>query len=872
MAPRRSDKGSGSSGSTEKKSSTKKSSAKKKSSSSKKVTAKKKSSSSSKKATTKKPSKAATSSKKAPSGKKPSTRKKSSKAGKASAKKSSARTSGSAPAPRKKGSWVRWLGFEAGTLLLGVALGSGIAGYSLWRRAQGDVDAWVARAPNPNPAVVWSAPVRLEVGQPLDLEAVAEDLIAAGYARVGQVDGPDQVHVAGDTLEAWTGSWTGPGTLTEGKIRVRVVNGRVAATAPDVVVLRPTPLARLGDLEKARTPVDLDTTSPWVEKAVLAMEDARFREHGGIDPLGIVRAVLHNMSATGPMHGGSTLTQQLAKNLFLTQERTAQRKVREAFFAAALESRFSKDELLETYLGEVYLGQVSGVPVNGVEQAARAWFGVGAERLTLAQSAIIGGVISAPNAYSPVRHPERAKERRDLALTRMEELGWASAEEVAAARAEPLRLSGVVTGPPRRAPWAVDAALEVAEDSLGPGELGRSGYQVHTTIQPHLQLAAEQAVRDGLAEVTGEHPEASDAQAALVAVRAGDGAVVALVGGRNYAESPFDRATQGWRQAGSTIKPLMLVAAFDADPGLHAASTVLDEPISRRVDGKAWSPRNYDGRYMGPITLRTAIEKSRNIPAVKLSEEVGPERLQGFLRDAGLSKATNLPSAALGAFSATPMELAGAYTVFPGGGDAAEPRVVQAIHDSNGGVVIDFAPRKDSVASARASAQATRVLQGVLTDGTGRRAGSYGVSGEVGGKTGTTDEGRDAWVAGATPGYAVVAWVGRDRGKPLGLGGSQAALPVWARFVADGGVTGGSFRVPSGLDEVAICRDSGKVAREACPHTVDDLFTAEQKPSAKCDVHGGPVVEAGAWLRGLFGRKKKAAVEGEGASDTDEDE
>jgi penicillin-binding protein 1B len=628
------------------------------------------------------------------------------------------------------------------------------------------------------------------------------------------------------------------------------------------VVLRPTVLARLGDLEGSRTRVQLDAISPWVEKAVLAMEDARFRDHAGVDPLGVARALWVGIRGDGRAQGGSTLTQQLAKNLFLSQERTARRKVREVFFATALESRLSKDEILSLYLGEVYLGQVGSVPVHGVEQASRAWFGVAASRLTLAQAATIAGVISAPNAYSPLRHPEVAVERRDLALQRMQELGWATPEAVAAARAEPLAITGLVTGPARRAPWTVDAALEVAEGALGPGELTRAGYRVYTTIQPHLQVAAERAVSEGLAEVAADRPASNDAQAALVVVRASDGAVVALVGSRSYRESPFDRAADAWREVGSTVKPLTLLAALDANPDLHPASIVVDEPISRRVDGKVWTPHNADGAWRGPMTLRVALEQSRNIPAIKLAEEVGPHRLQGAFRDAGLSRATHLPSAALGAFPATPLQLAAAYTVFPGGGARARPRMVSSIVDANGAEVVAFNPDIATLASERAAAQVTRLLQGVLSDGTGKKAGTYGVGGAVGGKTGTTDEGRDAWVAGVTPEYAVVAWVGRDRGTPLGLSGSQAALPVWARMIADGGVAGGAFPLPNNLVSVPICRESGRAARDACPVTVPDLFPKGHEPGGSCDVHGGPLVEAGRWLRNVFGVRRREDVEG----------
>lgn len=752
---------------------------------------------------------------------------------------------------------------------LGVVLGLVATGWVLWRRAESDVDLWMATPREPQTAEILSAPMRLEVGQPATPEGLATDLLHAGYARVAVVDEPDEFRVVtGEdgraTVEVWTGDAPSLEPLTTGKAELRLIDGRIAWTSPDTVVLRPTVLARLGDLQAHRSPTQLSKLSPWIEKAVLAMEDARFRDHVGVDPIGVARALAHNLTTGGRLHGGSTLTQQLAKNLFLSQERTARRKVREAFFAAALENRLGKDRILELYLGEVYLGQVGGEPVHGVEQAARAWFGTSAAELDLAQAATLAGVISAPNAYSPVRHPERALERRALALKRMQDLGWADADAIAKAKAQDLGVVPHTLRGDRRAPWTVDRAVEVAEDALGPGELVRGGYVVHTTVQPHLQRAAERAVREGLAQVQAEHPDAADAQAALLVVRASDGAIVAHVGGRDYATSPFDRATHAWRQAGSTVKPLTLLTALDADPDLSPVSVVVDEPISRRIDGRPWTPRNADGRHEGEITLRQAIEQSRNIPAIKLAEEIGPNRLQAATRALGLSRATHLPSAALGAYEATAAELARAYTVFPGGGEIVEPRVVTAITTADGAPVLELSPLRRTVATNRAAAQTTRVLQGVITHGTLRRALAYDLDAQVGGKTGTTDDGRDAWVAGVTPGYSVVAWVGRDKGAPLGLGGSRAALPVWARMVSDGGLQGGTFPVPDGLEEVAFCRESGRRAREACPDAADELFPSGTAPSGKCDLHGGPAVKAVGFLGRLFRRNQAGEVEGEG--------
>lgn len=749
--------------------------------------------------------------------------------------------------PRRAGSWRRTLVFEALTVLLGLGLGLAIAGAFLWARATRDVDAWLADPPHSAPGVVWSAPLRLAPGHPAP--RLAEDLLAAGYERVPELAADDQFTVAGGEFAIRTaaGPW-GPGTRVA--LRVGPDGGVVEMDPPRPVALRPVPLAVIGDLDAHRTPVALADLSPWIEPAVLAMEDARFRAHSGVDPLGILRAVVRNLSAGGPLQGGSTLTQQLAKNLFLSQERTARRKVREAFFAAALERRLSKDALLELYLGEVYLGQHGGVPIHGVEQAARAFFGLSASHLDPGQAATIAGIISSPNAYSPLRHPERATERRDLALERMVTTGALTRAEADAAKARPLVIGGVVPAASRRAPFVVDAALDDLEQALGGGIA--AGYQVHALVDPGWQALAEQAVREGLAEVAADHPEAAGAQAALVAVRVSDGAVVAMVGSADYAASPFNRATQAWRQIGSTVKPLTLLAAFDRDPTLTPLTRLDDAPLTRRIDGRPWTPSNYDGAFVGEITVRRAIETSRNIPAILLAEAVGPMTLQEHLRTAGLSRATHLPSAALGAFPGTAIELAGAYTAFPGGGSASRPRVVARVEGPDGAPLFELAPERVPVSGAISAALATRVLEGVITHGTGARAQRYGVSGPVGGKTGTTDDYRDAWFAGFTPELAVVVWVGNDRGEGAGLSGGQAAIPIWARFVAHSGAMGGALPRPDGVVAEDVCVDSARPARPACPNVYTEHFRVGTVPEGRCDEHGGPLVEVGGSLQRLL--------------------
>lgn len=740
--------------------------------------------------------------------------------------------------------WRRWLALEALTWGAGAAIGALAIGALLWSEAVEDVEGWRQAPPPATPSVLYSAPMRPRAGIATTPAELAGELLSAGYEKVDALSATDQFSVKGDRFEIWTANATFHGVeVKEQLVTLTLAGGRMATLDPKDAVLRPATLATIGDPGARRHPVQLKDLSPWMEPALLAMEDARFREHRGIDPIGILRALGHNALTQGGMHGGSTLTQQLAKNLFLSPDRTVQRKIKEAFLAAALETRLSKDELLSLYLSEVYLGQAGGVPLHGVEAAARAWFGISASSLSLGQAATIAGVISAPNRYSPLRYPERAKERRDLVLRRMVETKAISTEKASEGEDSPLTIGGHLPGAVRRAPWAVDAAVEQAEHALADGAMSTWGYQIYTTIQPFAQRAAEAAVRDGLAEIRAKSPQIHGIQAALVAVSPQDGAVLALVGGESYAASPFNRATSAWRQAGSTVKPLTLLAALHADPALTPLSALRDEPITRKVDGKSWTPANYDGGFMGDIPLRVAIEKSRNIPAILLAERVGPAALQRFARDAGLSRATQLPAAALGAYETTAWELAGSYTAFPGQGVASEPHLLRVMVDREGEEVLEPSPSRHRLSDAASAAIATRILQGVIEHGTGKAVKNYGIQGSLAGKTGTTDDERDAWFVGFGPHAVVAVWVGRDRGT-LGLSGAEAALPIWARYMRDSGAAQGSFPLPKGVEDRTVCLDSHRLSREACERTYTERFRAAHVPEERCDLHGGPVVVA----------------------------
>jgi penicillin-binding protein 1B len=696
-----------------------------------------------------------------------------------------------------------------------------LAAVLLFADARLSVRQYLEAPANSSPTTVWSAPIRIRTGEPYPVHDLVGDLLAAGYEQVGEVRRPGCFHLRGETVEIWTAAWSGGGrSVPAQRAKIVTKDGVVTRTEPSTVKLRPTSLGVLGDLAKRRTPVSMQEVAPWMVPALLAIEDARFHDHVGVDPIGITRALIHNLTSDDT-HGGSTLTQQLAKNLFLDARRTMRRKIKEVFYAAALEAELDKTQLLELYLSEVYLGHSGGVPLYGVEQAARAWFGRSSARLSVAEAATIAGVISSPNLSSPLRSHERARQRRDQVLRRMVYVRALTDAQAAEALAAPLVTVGHPPHAAWRAPWAVSAALDEAAALPREPFQPSAGQHLHTTVQPHLQRATARLIGPHLARRAAVHPELAKAQAAVVALEVGTGEVLATVGGRDYASSSFHRAIDGWRQAGSTIKPLTALTALNRDATLHGATLLKDAPIERTIDGQTWRPANYDGRFLGDMPLRVAIEDSRNIPAVLLAERVGKDKLERFLLDAGLSKATDLPSASLGAFPVTAQQLAGAYAAFPARGRWVAPHVVAAIDDAEGRSVFRAAPTARRLADATTTDVTRTFLEGVVTHGTGRKAAPLLEQGDLGGKTGTSDEGRDAWFVGFDTERAWAVWVGRDRGV-LGLTGGQAALPLWMDVVDTFGSPRGRFTEPARREATKVCRSTGRRPCGGCEEVITE--------------------------------------------------
>ncbi len=538
-----------------------------------------------------------------------------------------------------------------------------------------------------------------------------------------------------------------------------------------------------------RSVVPLSGIPNSLQRAVVAIEDERFHRHAGIDPRGIARAAWTNLRGGGLRQGGSTLTQQLAKNMFLTADRTLARKGQEALLALILEQRYDKDRILEAYLNEIYLGQRDGFAIMGVAEAARRWFGKDVAALGVHESALLAGAIHSPNRTVPWKHAEEAKRRRDQVLEKMLELGALPEPELRAALARP-----VVVAESRRlrrqAAWFVDGVVGGLGERYSPEALHRDGLEVVSTLDTRMQRAAEQAIADGMAALKRDHPKlftGTPPEAALVAMDPKTGAIRALVGGTNYGRSQFDRVRSARRQPGSAFKPIVLAAAIgDRWPHLGPGTLVKDMPVrvpGAGARGSDWTPRNYDGKTLGPITLRRATEQSRNLPFVHLGLKIGPDRIRQTAKSLGIaSDLAAVPSLSIGSQEVTPLDLAVAYSAFAAGGHHPEAQMLTGVRDREGDWLERSLPSRKPAIDPRVAAVVTNLLEGVIDRGTARGVRKAGFRLPAAGKTGTSNDGRDAWMVGYTPDLVMVVWVGFDEKRTLGLTSTSAAVPIWARF------------------------------------------------------------------------------------------
>lgn len=581
-----------------------------------------------------------------------------------------------------------------------------------------------------------------------------------------------------------------------------------------------------------RRPVSLADISPWLVKATLAVEDRRFYDHAGVDVRGLARAVWVDMRHMSIREGASTLTQQLARNLYLSHERTWSRKLKEAWLAVRLEQTYSKDEILQMYLNQIYYGHGA----YGAEAAARLYFGKPAKQLTLAESALLAGIPKGPRYYSPHLHPSAAEARRQIVLKTMVEAGALSAEEAARAKRQKPVVKPLSDEPDRVAPYFVDYVKRIAVERLGIDErlLNEGGLRIKTTLDSRMQQAAEQAVREGL-------PEGSTLQAALVAIDPRNGYIKAMVGGRSYKMNQYNRVFATTRQPGSSFKAILYAAALEKRV-VTPATRFRSEPTIFYYDDnrEIYRPANYANRYLHEdITLRRAIATSDNIYAVNTMMQVGPEAVVEQARKLGITTALKpVPSLALGTFPVSPFEMATAYSAFAGGGALAGSLAILEITDAGGKVLYEGRTRHTQVLSPAVAYVTTRLLSSVFEPGgTAHRVKRLLHGRPVAGKTGTTDS--DAWFVGYTPELVAAVWVGYDRGRAISSSEAHRAAPIFARFLDDAlqGVPPGRFAQPADVVLVDIDPQSGMLAGPHCPERVQEAFLAGTEPTIACTQH-----------------------------------
>lgn len=598
-------------------------------------------------------------------------------------------------------------------------------------------------------------------------------------------------------------------------------------------------------LDEQRRDVPLDEISTYFKDAVIAIEDHRFYLHPGIDPIALTRAAFYNLRSDGTQ-GGSTITQQLARTLFLSNTKTYFRKLQEAVLAAMLEIFLSKREILELYMNRVYL---SG-GIYGVETMSRKMFNKPASDLTLGEAALIAGIIRAPALYSPWTHPDAARRRSFVVLQRMREEKKITAAQEQAARAERIRVRPLSSVSSARHGYAKEFLRQQFRDIYGGDN--PPDWKVHTTFVPEIQDAAEIAVRDGLKRIGRR-----DLQAALVAIDPHSGNILAMVGGSDFRATPFNRAVRSRRQPGSAFKPFVYAAALES--GLSPVSTLsgLRQVAVQAAEG-VWIPRDERASGRDSMTLREALLESNNAAAVLLQQQVGTRPVLRLADDLGVTDQPDVPSLALGSGLVSPIDLTAAYAVFPNMGYRVRPRGIVSVENASGSTVHRVHIEREKILSDQVAFQMITMLEDVVSRGTGAAARALGVRGPVGGKTGTTSENRDAWFVGFNASVVVGVWVGYDQPQKIfdGASGARVALPIWADFMRRTArrLPAAAFEPPDDLRREQICLLSYRRALDGCPAYTEYFKDGDSVPTQLCPLHPGSLQQrAERALQGLFG-------------------
>ena len=559
--------------------------------------------------------------------------------------------------------------------------------------------------------------------------------------------------------------------------------------------------------------------------------------------MGILRAVYTNLRHASIRQGGSTITQQLAKNYFLTPERTFFRKLKELFMSLTIEAMYEKDEILEIYLNEIYLGQKASEAINGIGEASFFYFDKPVEELSLIEGATIACLIRGPNYYSPYADKKRCQKRRSLVLNAMYEKGWISEQELEIALLSPVIAAGFEFYG-KKAPYLMDYLSYQLTRLYSPQDLSSLGLSIHTTLDTQVQMAAEKALKNGLVRLEKSNPALNRAdpkkklQGAVIVMQPKTGYILAMVGGRNYSISQFNRITQARRQPGSAFKPFVYLSGLDE---FTPASILSNEAKTYEVDGTVWEPQNYAPVPEEKVSVRNALAKSINLATVDLAMRIGFDRIAGTANLFGFSiPAKPYPSLCLGAYEVIPLNLARAYCTFASDGVLPYPLSLKDVLDENGKILERRHVNIERIISPAKAFIMSSMLRSVVEEGTASSLKNIGISFPVGGKTGTTNNFKDAWFVGYTPDILALVWVGFDDGSSIHASGAKAALPIWAELInaLPQYVSENWFKVPPGVVKRMVCSESGQLdVKNRCPHPVEEFFLADNVPTDYCPIH-----------------------------------
>jgi penicillin-binding protein 1B len=702
------------------------------------------------------------------------------------------------------------------------------------------------------PSMVYSDSTILYPGETINPDLLFQKLKRLGYREVPDKPGQKgEMRRKGDTLNLYLNDLDLPGQKRQGyPVEMIIKQGTLeditnAASREPIALLELEPEELglfFGPEREQRRLISIKDVPLQVQRAFFAAEDTRFNEHHGLDYRGIIRAIYSDLLHKGAYQGGSTITQQLAKNYFLTPDRTISRKLKEMMLAIVMETKYDKNEILEIYLNEIYFGQKGSVAINGLGEASYSYFGKPVNELTLDEAATIAGLVRAPNIYSPYNNPDRSKARRNQVLKNMFKQEWITQAEYEAASALPMKPAGSQYYG-RKAPYFIDYLSGQLEQLYSKEDLATLGLSIHTTLDTEVQKAAETALANGLARYEKLHPSlkqkdpAKQLQGAIIVIQPKTGYILAMIGGRDYNVSQYNRITQAKRQPGSTFKPFVYLSSLDR---FTPATRLSNIPVTYKLAGQDWTPENYEPMSEQEMSMRMALAHSVNIATVDLAMRVGMENIVKTTSAFHFSTPLEpYPSLALGAMEVIPIELARAYCAFAADGLLPLPISLKSVSDESGNTLNSKHMEVEQVIPPAKAFIMDSLLNSVTTEGTAASLKSLGITQPVAGKTGTTSDYRDAWFVGFTPDILAMVWVGFDDGTPMKGTGASAALPIWAELMKNipEYLSGGWFRRPEGVVDRVVCSESGLLALPGCPEPINEVFLEDLVPTEYCTIH-----------------------------------